>query len=268
MVQTATWTTTYRVPDSLLSDTEDSVVGTEWHQEAIGALADMLRAVADRRGNAWGVCEGVALVGLTHKNKTDYDPRPDVMVLRQPLPSGGMASVRIADTGAPLFVAEAASDSTKANDQGDKRQAYAAVGVPEYIVFDPSGDVLSTPLLAWRLAAGTYVPWRPDRGGWWHSASLDVSFRATQPFLSMRDRDGTPIELSREVRRRNWQLEQDLGETARRLSGVEQARADVQERLERVEQARVEEARQRAALEQRLADAEEKLRRLRGESNE
>jgi len=261
MVRTATWTTTYRVPDSLPSDTEDSVVGTEWHQEAIGALADMLRAVADRRGVAWGVCEQVALVGLTHKNKTDYDPRPDVMVLRQPLSSGGLASVRIADVGAPLFVAEAASDSTKANDQGDKRQAYAAVGVPEYIVFDPSGDVLSTPLLAWRLAAGTYVPWRPDRSGWWHSASLDVSFRATQPFLSMRDRDGTPVELSREVRRRNWQLEQDLGETARRLADTERARAEEA-------RARAEEARQRASLEQRLADAEEQLRRLRGESDE
>jgi len=195
MVRTATWTTTYRVPDSLPSDTEDSVVGAQWHQQAVWNLADMLRAVADCRDIAWGVCQQIALVGLRHEDGTDYDPRPDVMVLRQPLPSGGLASVRVADVGAPLFVAEAASDSTQANDQGDKRQAYAAVGVPEYIVFDPSGDVLSTPLLAWRLAAGTYVPWRPDRGGWWHSATLDVSFRATQPFLSMRDRDGTPVEL-------------------------------------------------------------------------
>ncbi len=216
----------------------------------------MLRAVADCRDIAWGVCQQIALVGLRHEDGTDYDPRPDVMVLRQPLPSGGLASVRVADVGAPLFVAEAASDSTKSNDQGDKRQAYAAVGVPEYIVFDPSGDVLSTPLLAWRLAAGTYVPWRPDRGGWWrwHSETLDVSFRATQPFLSMRDRDGTPVELPREVRRRNWQLEQDLGETARRLAETERARVETE--------------RQRAALEQVLANAEEQLRRLRGESDE
>jgi len=204
MAQTATWTTTYRVPNALVSDTEDSVVGTQWHQQAVWNLADMLRAVADRRGITWGVCQQIALVGLRHEDGTDYDPRSDVMVLQRPLLSGNIASVRIADVGAPLFVAEAASDSTKANDQGDKRQSYAAVGVPEYIVFDPSGDVLSPPLLAWRLAAGSYVPWRPDRGGWWHSASLDVSFRATQPVLSMRDRDGTPVELSREVRRRNW----------------------------------------------------------------
>lgn len=42
--------TGYDVPDHLLSDTEDSVVGKEWHQEAIGALANMLRGVADQRG--------------------------------------------------------------------------------------------------------------------------------------------------------------------------------------------------------------------------
>ena len=60
MVQTATWTT-YRVPNSLLSDTEESVVGTEFHQEAIGALADMLRDVAIRRGATWGVCQQIAL---------------------------------------------------------------------------------------------------------------------------------------------------------------------------------------------------------------
>jgi hypothetical protein len=33
--------TLFRAPNWLLSDTEESVVGTEWHQEAIGALADV-----------------------------------------------------------------------------------------------------------------------------------------------------------------------------------------------------------------------------------
>src|SRR5256885_7188239 len=41
MAQTAMWTATYRVRESRLNDTEESVVGAEWHQEAIGALADM-----------------------------------------------------------------------------------------------------------------------------------------------------------------------------------------------------------------------------------
>jgi hypothetical protein len=43
-----------RVPDWLQSDTDTSIVGTEWHQEAIGTLATMLRVVADRRDVPWG----------------------------------------------------------------------------------------------------------------------------------------------------------------------------------------------------------------------
>jgi hypothetical protein len=49
MVQTATWTTTYRVPNTLLSDTAESVVGTQWHQDARDQLTDMLRIAANRQ---------------------------------------------------------------------------------------------------------------------------------------------------------------------------------------------------------------------------
>lgn len=85
MVQTATWTTTYRVPNALPSDTEESVAGSQWHQEARSQLADMLRDIAWRRGATWGVCEWITLIGLQHEDGTDYDPKPDVMVLRQPI---------------------------------------------------------------------------------------------------------------------------------------------------------------------------------------
>src|SRR5919204_1582342 len=134
MAQTATWTTTYRVPESLPNDTEESVVGTEWHQEAIGALADMLREVAERRGATWAVCEQIALLGLQYKDGKPYNPRPDVMVLAQPLPGGHISAIALSEAGVPLFIVEVASDSTvgnDVNDVGDKRLAYAAIGVPE-----------------------------------------------------------------------------------------------------------------------------------------
>jgi len=240
----------FRVPDRLRSDTEESVVGTFWHQKAIAGLADMLDDVSDRRAAAWGVCDQIALIGLQHENGTDYDPRPDIMVLRQPV-QGNPASVRLADVGAPLFVAEMASDSTKDNDQGDKRQAYAAIGVPEYLVFDPDGTLLSRPILAWRLQSGSYVSWLPRADGWWRSAALDVSFQplGTLPILSVRDADGMVIEPT--------------GQARRRLR-------DVERRLRVEEQGRAEDARQRAELERLLADGarrraelEEQLRTLR-----
>jgi Uma2 family endonuclease len=240
MVHATTWATPYRVPVTLRSDTEESVVGTQWHQEAISALTDMLEEVARRRGATWGVCNQIALLGLQHEDGTPYDPRPDLMVLAQPLPSGRMSSMSLSEAGVPLFIAEIASDSTVGNDVGDKRLAYAAIGVPEYIVFDPDGDLFSPPLLGWRLQAGVYVPWKPEADGMWHSASLAVAFQPMQPFLGVRDRDGRQIELPRAVRERAEYLEQQL-------SAVEQARA--------------EEA-------QRRAELEEQLRRLRAERGE
>jgi hypothetical protein len=240
MAQTTTWATPYRVPDTLHSDTEESVVGPQGHQNAISALTDMLEEVARRRGATWGVCNQIALLGLQHEDGTPYDPRPDVMVLAQSLPSGHMSSISLSEAGVPLFIAEIASNSTVGSDVGDKRLAYEAIGVPEYVVFDPDGDQFSPPLLGWRLQAGVYVPWKPEADGMWHSASLAVAFQPMQPFLGVRDRDGRQIELPRAVRERAEYLEQQL-------SAVEQARA--------------EEA-------QRRAELEEQLRRLRAERGE
>jgi len=62
MVQTATWTT-YLVPNHLMSDTEESVVGALWHQRSISTLADMLEDVSARRGAVWGVADQIALIG-------------------------------------------------------------------------------------------------------------------------------------------------------------------------------------------------------------
>src|SRR5690242_4370196 len=54
----------YQVPDTLPDDTEESVVGTQWHQEAIAALAEMLDEIAIRRGTPWGVCNQEAIAAL------------------------------------------------------------------------------------------------------------------------------------------------------------------------------------------------------------
>src|SRR5437588_10388874 len=123
MAQTAMWTTSYRVPASLPNDTEESVVGPEWHQEAIGALAEMVREVAERRGATCGVCEQIALLGLQYEDGSPYNPRPDVMVLAQPLPGGHISSIPLGEAGVPLFISEVASDSTLGNEVGGERLA-------------------------------------------------------------------------------------------------------------------------------------------------
>jgi len=275
MAQAIGWRTTYRVPNTLLSDTEESVVGTSWHQDATSFLVEMVRDVAERRGATWGVCNQIALQGLEHEDGTAYDPRPDVMVLARPLRSGRMSSITLEEAGVPLFVAEVASRSTVGNDRGDKRHAYAAIGVPEYVVFDPDGDLLPDVLRAWRLEGGVYVPWRAEADGWWHSASLEIALEATRPFLGVRDRDGQRIALPSAVRahaqrlereraeeaRRRAVAEREREEEARRRAVAEQERLNMEERLAAVEQERAEEARQRAELEEQVR----RLRELGGE---
>src|SRR5439155_9519594 len=86
----------------------------------------MLREVAERRGATWGVCEQIALLGLQYEDGSLYNPRPDVMVLAQPLPGGHISAIPLPEAGVPLFIAEVASDSTVGNDVGDKRLAYAS----------------------------------------------------------------------------------------------------------------------------------------------
>ena len=264
MAQATMWRTMYRVPDTLLSDTEESVLGTLWHQDVTSALVDILREAARRRGITWGVCNQIALLGLQHENGTAYDPRPDVMVLTRPLPSGNDNSSALSEAGVPLFVLEVASDSTVKNDIGDKRRAYEAIGVPEYIVFDPDADSSSPAIRAWHMQGGAYVPWAPDTSGLWRSASLDVSFEATQPFVSVFDRDGRKIELTHEMRVRAEYLEQRLDrfeqleqrvdlyerEIVPRLAAAEQAVTEFSQRLIASEQARVEQARELIASEQ------------------
>jgi len=217
MVQALHRWTEYRVPDTLPDDTEESVVGTEWHQEAISALTGMLREAARRQGASWDACDQIALMGLRRTDDRPYDPRPDVMILARPLPSGASSSIALTDAGVPLFIAEVASRGTVSEDIGEKRRVYEAIGVQEYIVYDPDGSLLSTPLRAWRLEDEAFVPWHAEQDGFWHSRVLGVTIEPTQPLLNMRDWMGEPIDPPR----RAWERAHEADTLERRVRDLE-----------------------------------------------
>ncbi|NES24646.1 MAG: Uma2 family endonuclease, partial [Symploca sp. SIO3E6] len=58
----------------------------------------------------------------------------------------------------PNFVLEVTSKSTQENDEEDKPQKYAKLGVQEYFQFDPTGDYLNPPLKGRQLINGIYQP--------------------------------------------------------------------------------------------------------------
>src|SRR5215467_554686 len=59
---------------------------------------------------------------------------------------------------APDFVLEITSQSTRAQDQGTKRERYALLEVQEYFLYDPTHDYLEPPLQGLRLVGNAYQP--------------------------------------------------------------------------------------------------------------
>ena len=59
---------------------------------------------------------------------------------------------------APDFVMEVGSPGTWEADKGPKKKVYAGMGVREYWLFDPTGELFDPPLLGFRLQRGKYVP--------------------------------------------------------------------------------------------------------------
>ena len=93
----------------------------------------------------------------------------------------------------PDWVLEVASPSTAANDLDFKRRAYAAMGVPEYWLFDPKGDVFPAgqpQLQGLALSDGGYARLAPrlaDGVAMIRSGVLGLDLRVEGEFIRMRD---------------------------------------------------------------------------------
>jgi hypothetical protein len=83
---------------------------------------------------------------------------------------------------------------------------YERIGVSEYLVFDPIGQILPQQVRAWRRGALGYEPWEPGRDGRWHSVALGVSFAPQGLWLRLYDQEGQLVSTIREINRERQQL--------------------------------------------------------------
>jgi hypothetical protein len=122
------------------------------------------------------------------------------------LPATDLTSLNVRVYGPPALIIEIASPATARSHDLDtlnpraKPSAYGQAGIPEYLVFDPIGEIIPDQVRAWRAGQdGAYVPWPPDPDtGRWHSA-LGISF-APQGFrLRVYDPDGRLIPTMEEL---------------------------------------------------------------------
>ena len=202
----------------LADDTEESIVGSSLHQGAMVGLHDSLDACGRGRGLPWFVGNQIRLL-VPRVGGRLLTLSPDLLI-HPTLSSGSRDSIIVAADGPPALVIEIASPSTaRARDLAEgtprgKPAAYAALGIAEYLVFDPVGDDVPDRLWARRLGPDGYMPWGPDADGRWHSA-LGISFFPDDAFLRVHDQDGQLVLTGAELRERNRQLEAEL----RRLRG-------------------------------------------------
>ena len=161
---------------------------------------------------------------------------------------------------APDFVLEVTSRSTRAEDQGRKREVYASLGVGEYWLFDPTGDWLAPRLQGFRLHEGEYRPLPSvalvNGGLSLHSEALGLEVRHDEDGrLRFHDPEsGEDLPAHEEMRER---VEQEIG--ARRAA---EARLHETEAQLRETRARLEEA--VAERDARIAELETRLRRTSG----
>lgn len=203
----------------LKDDTEEDLVGSDLHQDAIRLLAENLRYIAAQRDAPWHVSSQLMIL-MGPISGRPWHPSPDIFVHLTAGPDP-LESFDATSLGVPRFVVEVTSPATWRYDTEGKRRGYELVGVGEYLVFDPTGDLLGDQVRAWRATAGGFTPWGADRDGTWRSDALDLAFRPEGVLLRTIDRDGELVPSASEALRLAHAAARRADEAARRADELE-----------------------------------------------
>ena len=258
-------------------DTEESVSGSDFHLRAILALYDVLLRYARDAGLRWYVtAEVLVLANLLDRTRNPWRSMPDVYVVLDLDDAPRISLDTRAGQPFPRFVCEVASESTWERDVEEKQRLYADVGVDEYLVFDPTEQLLGQAVRAWHhVPSGVWEQWQPDEDGYLTSTVLGLRLRAEDQLLRVYapDQGRLPIatELAALARERDEAATRANAYAHERDEAATRANAYARERDEAAAKAeeRAHELAQRLAQErterQLLEDEIARLRAERGE---
>jgi Uma2 family endonuclease len=203
---------------SLPDDREEDLVGTDWHQRAIVNTYDSLFDLSYLTGLPWHVGNQLTLVAWA-PDGSPWRPSPDIMVHATAGPEP-RKEMRAREDGPPALIIEVASESTWRHDVDiarGKAAGYLALGVQDYLVFDPTGAYLGEPCRGWQVVDGQVRDWRPLPDGRYQSSSLGISFRPEGVFLRVYAQDGRPVAFREERLQEIATLRAELAELRRQL---------------------------------------------------
>ena len=136
----------------------------------------------------------------------------------------------------PDFVMEFSSKTTYQKDLTDKKVLYAALGIPNYILYDAEDLYLPSPLMGFRLVDGVYVPIRPGVDGRIHSDVLGLDFVIQDRRLRVYDpAAGEWLQTPEEANAARAEIAEARAEMAEARAEMAEARAE-QEAIARQEQ--------------------------------
>ncbi len=202
-------------------DTEESVMGSDLHQEVINESHATILEYAEALVAGWYVSSQVTVIVVLPEREDPWKPKPDLFVV-QGVPAHSRTSYDTRSEGPmPPFVLEVASESTWRHDVGEKARLYQLAGVREYLVFDPAAEFLGEQIRAWRVGEGGWKHWQPvaraDGARVWQSEVLGLALRPEGTLLRFDHPERGTLPVRREIRA--WLTQ----ERAARLVAEEQA---------------------------------------------
>jgi Uma2 family endonuclease len=133
----------------------------------------------------------------------------------------------------PNTVFEVTSNSTRREDEHDKPEIYARMGVKELFLFDPTGDYLDPPLQGYRFVRGQRRRIEPDETGALTSKELGIRLRLEDGCLVMYDvHTGERLLTEAEAERQAKEAERQAREAERQAKEAERQAREA-ERLAR-----------------------------------
>lgn len=188
--------------DFLPDDTEESIMGSSFHQGAIVAAVEGLRICAARQHQPWFIGNQQFLLILRDKTTVPRRIAPDVCVYPR-LNLANPTTISVAEHGAPTLIIEVASPGTvlindiNLFDPQAKPGLYERIGVQEYLAFDPTSSLFGVPLWARQRGPQGFEAWQPAADGRYHS-SLGIAFQPHGELLRIYDHKGQLVPLSTE----------------------------------------------------------------------
>lgn len=144
--------------------------------DTASALRTVLRAYAHRHSLGWYVATMLPIIYTLPPAEETRMVSPDLYVAF--VPERRRSSYVVAEEGSfPPFVLEVISPDSVARHTGSKLLLYEVLGVQEYLLFNPSDDVIAPPLRGHRRDhTGRFADWQPNAGGRLYRNVLNISF--------------------------------------------------------------------------------------------